>query len=84
MEPPPTTVPTAKQVGDALGLRAWAEPSVWTARMLAALEQGVKGGVWFSLISRHGADEERWPVAYFAEQGLFSLKAAHAKLVSPL
>ena len=35
-------------------------------------------------ISRHGADEERWPVAYFAEQGLFSLKTAHAKLVSPL
>ena len=35
-------------------------------------------------MSRHGADEERWPVAYFAEQGLFSLKAAHAKFVSPL
>ncbi len=35
-------------------------------------------------ISRHGADETRWPNAYFAEQGLFSLKAAHAKLVSPL
>jgi RNA-directed DNA polymerase len=35
-------------------------------------------------ISRHGADEKRWPVAYFGEQGLLSLKAAHAKLVSPL
>jgi RNA-directed DNA polymerase len=36
-------------------------------------------------ISRHGADEqERWPNAYFAEQGLYSLKAAHAKLASPL
>jgi len=34
-------------------------------------------------ISRHGADEERWPNAYFAEQGLFSLKAAHAKYVNP-
>jgi RNA-directed DNA polymerase len=35
-------------------------------------------------ISRHGADEMRWPNAYFAEQGLYSLKAAHAKHVSPL
>jgi RNA-directed DNA polymerase len=31
---------------------AWAEPSVWTDRMLTALEQGVKGGVWFSLIDK--------------------------------
>jgi RNA-directed DNA polymerase len=35
-------------------------------------------------ISRHGADEQRWPNAYFAEQGLFNLKAAHARYVSPL
>jgi len=35
-------------------------------------------------ISRHGADEERWPNVYFAEQGLFSLKTAHAKFVNPL
>lgn len=27
----------------------WVEASVWTDRMLTALEQGVKGGVWFSL-----------------------------------
>ena len=27
----------------------WAEPSVWTERMLTALEEGVKGGKWFSL-----------------------------------
>ena len=26
----------------------WAEPSVWTERMLTALEEGVKGGKWFS------------------------------------
>ena len=30
----------------------WAEASVWTDRMLAALENGVKGGVWFSLIDK--------------------------------
>lgn len=27
----------------------WTEPSVWTARMLDALEKGVKGGKWYSL-----------------------------------
>lgn len=30
----------------------WVEPVVWTERMLTALEQGVKGGVWFSLIDK--------------------------------
>jgi RNA-directed DNA polymerase len=30
----------------------WAEPSVWTDRMLAALENGVKGDKWFSLIDK--------------------------------
>ena len=28
------------------------EPKVWTERMLTALEQGVKGGKWFSLIDK--------------------------------
>ncbi len=31
---------------------AWVEPSVWTDRMLAALEEGVKGGKWYSLIDK--------------------------------
>ena len=30
----------------------WVEPTVWTDRMLTALENGVKGGVWFSLIDK--------------------------------
>src|SRR3990172_7498334 len=30
----------------------WVEPSVWTRRMLAALDAGVKGGVWFSLMDK--------------------------------
>jgi len=30
----------------------WVEPSVWTERMLTALEKGVKGGKWFSLIDK--------------------------------
>ena len=28
---------------------AWVEASVWTERMLAALENGVSGGQWYSL-----------------------------------
>lgn len=30
----------------------WAEASIWTDRMLAALENGVKGGCWFSLMDK--------------------------------
>jgi RNA-directed DNA polymerase len=30
----------------------WVEASIWTERMLAALESGVKGGRWFSLIDK--------------------------------
>lgn len=44
----------AKQAG-AVGVRAnwaWTKPWVWTDRMLTALENGVKGGVWFSLIDK--------------------------------
>ena len=43
---------TAKQVSDIRGRWPWAEPAVWTDRMLSALEKGVKGGVWFSLIDK--------------------------------
>ena len=31
---------------------SWVEASVWSERMLAALENGVKGGQWFSLIDK--------------------------------
>ena len=31
---------------------SWVEASIWTDRMLAALENGVKGGKWFSLIDK--------------------------------
>jgi len=42
----------AKQAGDIRARWAWTERSVWTNRMLAALERGVKGDVWFSLIDK--------------------------------
>ena len=49
-ETPPSAVSaTAKQDGEVWTRWAWAEPAVWTERMLTALEQGVKGGMWFSL-----------------------------------
>lgn len=47
------TVPkTAKQTREVPPRWEWTEPSVWTNRMLTALEKGVKGGVWFSLIDK--------------------------------
>jgi RNA-directed DNA polymerase len=52
MEVKPTPVPEAKQVGEVQARWAWTEPAVWTERMLTALEVGVKGGIWFSLIDK--------------------------------
>src|SRR5687768_1044378 len=55
-EATPSPVPArAQQDGEAAARRvrwAWAEPGVWTDRMLAALEDGVQGGVWFRLIDK--------------------------------
>ena len=41
-----------KQAGDVRARWEWTEASVWTERMLTALEKGVKGGQWFSLIDK--------------------------------
>ena len=41
-----------KQAGEIRARWAWVEPSVWTERMLTALEEGVKGGKWFSLMDK--------------------------------
>ena len=62
----PAAVPEAKQAGAdrARDRWAWTKPWVWTDRMLAALEHGVKGGQWFSLIDK-----------VYREQTLYS--AAH-------
>src|SRR5258708_5520654 len=52
-DPEPTPVPaTANPVGQALDPWWWTEPSVWKERLLTALEQGIKGGVWYSLIDK--------------------------------
>src|SRR5436305_3218197 len=53
LEAEPASVPArAKQAGETQGRWSWVEPSVWTARRLAALEEGVKGGKWYSLIDK--------------------------------
>lgn len=52
-ESKPATVPfRATQAGVHPIAWYWVEPSVWTERMLTALDNGVKGGVWFSLIDK--------------------------------
>ena len=42
----------ARQAEEARARWAWTEPAVWTDRMLTALETGVKGGCWFSLMDK--------------------------------
>jgi len=49
---PVAVPPGAKRAGDIQDRWSWVEPSIWTERMLTALEQGVKGGKWFSLIDK--------------------------------
>lgn len=51
-EAKPSPVPVAKPDGAVRARWAWTEPSVWTERMLAALEQGVRGGRWYSLMDK--------------------------------
>lgn len=48
----PATVPEAKQAGEPRDRWKWVEPTVWTGRMLSALEEGVKGGKWYSLMDK--------------------------------
>ena len=49
----PTPVPTEAMRVDAVRARwAWTAPEVWTERMLTALEQGVRGGRWYTLMDK--------------------------------
>jgi len=41
-----------RRAGELMRQWGWVELSIWTERMLAALETGVKGGKWFSLIDK--------------------------------
>src|SRR6185436_7759598 len=42
----------AKQGREVAPQWAWTEASVWTERMLATLERGIKGGKWYSLMDK--------------------------------
>jgi RNA-directed DNA polymerase len=45
-------VPKAKQGREVPQRWEWTEASVWTERMVATLERGIKGGKWFSLVDK--------------------------------
>lgn len=49
---PASVSETTKQAGEVRARWTWTEPTAWTERMLSALEQGVKGGKWFSLMDK--------------------------------
>jgi len=49
---PPTVAATPAQGREVPSRWDWTEPAVWTERMLTALDNGVKGGKWFSLIDK--------------------------------
>jgi RNA-directed DNA polymerase len=52
-EEQPVGVPErATQAGEIRARWDWVEPSVWTERMLTALEEGVKGNKWYSLMDK--------------------------------
>jgi RNA-directed DNA polymerase len=42
----------ARRARETLTRWEWVEPTVWTERMLTALDEGVKGGRWFSLMDK--------------------------------
>ena len=62
---------TANPTSDIRARWAWVEPSVWTERMLWALENVISGV------------EGRTINAYFGKLGLFSLSTARAEAISP-
>ena len=41
-----------RRAGELMRRWGWVELSIWTERMLTALDKGVKGGKWFSLIDK--------------------------------
>ena len=57
----PVTVPfAATPAGKPPSIRDWANPCVWTGRMLTTLQQGVRGGRWHTLIDKVYAPLNLW------------------------
>jgi RNA-directed DNA polymerase len=48
--------PRTRPDGEVRGRWPWTEPTIWTDRMLTALEEGIEGGKWFRLIDKVYAD----------------------------
>ena len=48
----PQAVRKLERGGEVQARWSWTEPTVWTERMLEALENGVKGGKWHSLMDK--------------------------------
>ena len=53
-------VPLAQQAEEILSRWQWVKPCAWTIRMLAALEQGVKGERWFRLFDKVFSERNLW------------------------
>jgi len=51
-EEQPQAVRELERGGEVRARWAWTEPTVWTERMLEALERGVRGGKWHSLYDK--------------------------------
>lgn len=49
---PASVFEETKQAGEVRSRWEWTEPTIWTDRMLVTLEQGVRGGKWFSLCDK--------------------------------
>jgi RNA-directed DNA polymerase len=56
-QPPLKLAKKPREGGEIRSRWEWVEPAVWTERMLAALETGVKGGKWFRLIDKAWAEK---------------------------
>ena len=50
----------AKQAGEIWQRWNWVERTVWTERMWTALEEGVRGGKWFSLMDKVWRQRTLW------------------------
>ena len=79
-------VPKAKQGREVAQQWEWTEASVWTERMLTALERGVKGGKWFSLMDKVWKMENLQSAMQqvVRNQGAAASKPPRANLRSPL
>jgi len=79
-EDQPTPVSRAprgtKPAGEIRDRWSWVEPSVWTERMLTALENGVRGGRWHSL--------NAGPMPSLQSMGCSSLPQPMLRPVNPL